>query len=169
MRGHILLAAALLAAPAHANDTSNSLSDEQRAVTAGVDAFFDALRSDDKTELAGTMHADGLIYIHNRMEEGNWQVQLRTTADHLENWLSSPTGLDETMVYETVLVDGDMALVWGPYSFHAGDTVVHCGINSMSMVKAGDGSWKVGNVSFSMVPPSQCATVGADWVANDDN
>ena len=162
------MAAALLAVPAHANDTSDSLSDEQRAVTAGVDAFFDALRSDDKTALAGTLDPNGMIYIHNRMEDGNWRVQHRTAADHLENWLNSPTGLDEIMVYEHVLVDGDMALVWGPYSFHASDTVVHCGINSMSMVRTGDGSWKVGNVNFTMVPPSQCAAVGADWVALDD-
>ena len=105
----------------------------------------------------------GLIYIHNRMEEGNWQVQLRTTANHLENWLSSPAGLDETMVYEKVLVDGDMAQVWGPYSFHVGDTVSHCGINSMSMVKTDDG-WKVGNTSFTMTSVDECGPLNSPIV-----
>ena len=169
MRGHIILAAALLAAPAHANDTADMLSDEQRAVAAGVDAFFDALRSDDKTALANTLVPEGIIFIHNRMEAGNWKISQRTAVDHLRNWLDTPPGLDETMTYDTILVDGDMAQVWGPYSFHADDKVIHCGVNSMSMVRTGDGSWKVGNVSFTMVPPSQCAAVGADWVAKDDN
>ena len=144
------------------------LSEEQRAVAAGVDAFFDALRSDDKTALARTMVPEGLIFVHNRMDPENSQVVQRTVSDHLENWLNPPTGLDEFMNYDAILVDGDMALVWGPYSFHSGGEVTHCGINSMSMVKTADGLWKVGNTSFSMVPPAQCSEVGADWVDGDD-
>jgi hypothetical protein len=81
-------------------------------------------------------------------------------ARHLENWLKSPPGLDERMVYTAVLVDGDMAQVWGPYRFTAGGKTTHCGINSMSLVRRADG-WKVANTSFSMVAPDQCAAIGA--------
>lgn len=166
MRGIPIFAGLALASAAPL--AANSPASEQVEVIDGVNAFFDALRSDDKTALANTLLPEGVIFIHNRMEADNWKVDLRTAADHLKNWLNSPAGLDETMSYETVLVDGDMAQVWGPYSFHADGKVIHCGINSMSMVRTGDGSWKVGNVSFTMVPPSQCAEVGADWVAIDD-
>jgi hypothetical protein len=64
------------------------------------------------------------------------------------------------MVYTAVLVDGDMAQVWGPYRFMAGGKTTHCGIDSLSMVKR-DGAWKVANTSFTMVPPSQCDALGA--------
>jgi hypothetical protein len=133
---------------------------EHAEVTAAVDAFFTALRSDDKTALAQTMDAQGLITIHNRMDPAAPKILFVPVAKHLENWLKSPSGLDERMIYETVLVEGDMAQVWGPYRFIAGGKTSHCGVNSMSLVKR-DGAWKIANTSFSMVPPDQCAALGA--------
>ena len=170
MRGHLLIAAALCApTPLLADEGDDTLTEEQRAVAAGLDAFFDALRSDDKTALARTREPEALIFIHNRMDPDNPQIIQYKVSDRLENWLNSPTGLDEIMNYDAIMVDGDMAHIWGPYSFHVKGELTHCGINSMSMVKAEDGSWKLGNASFSMVPPAQCAEVGADWVDGDDN
>ena len=165
----IALACAALAVPAAAEDPSDGLSEEQRAVASGVDAFFAALRSDDKTALAGAMVPEGMIFVHNHMDPENPRVVHRKASDHLDGWLNSPPGLDEFMAYEKILVDGDMGLVWGPYSFHVGDNVTHCGINSLSMVKSENGSWKVGNTSFTMVSPSRCTEVGADWVDGDDS
>jgi hypothetical protein len=81
-------------------------------------------------------------------------------AKHLENWLKSPSGLDELMHYETVLVDGDMAQVWGPYVFNVAGKMSHCGINSLSMVKTAEG-WKVANTSFTMEAPENCAEIAA--------
>jgi len=135
-------------------------SPEHAAVIAAVDGFFVALRSDDKAALAREMDPQGMITIHNRMDPAAPKVLFVPVAKHLENWAKSPTGLDERMVYRTVLVDGDMAQVWGPYRFTAGGKTTHCGINSMSLVKGASG-WKVANTSFSMVPPDQCDALGA--------
>lgn len=146
--------AILAAAPLAAEPTA-----EQSEVTAAVDAFFAALRSDDKTALARTMDAAGMIYIHDRRDPAGPEVTIVPVAKHLENWLKSPPGLDERMIYQTVLVEGDMAQVWGPYRFIAGGKTSHCGVNSMSLVKHG-GAWKIANTSFSMVPPDQCAALG---------
>ncbi len=152
----LLATAALFAAASLAAEPSSEHAD----VIAGVDAFFDALRSDDKTALAQTMDPQGLITIHNRMDPAAPKILFVPVAKHLENWLKSPNGLDEQMIYQTVLVEGDMAQVWGPYRFIAGGKTSHCGVNSMSLVKR-DGAWKVANTSFSMVPPDQCAAIGA--------
>jgi hypothetical protein len=67
------------------------------------------------------------------------------------------------MIYTTVLVDGDMAQVWGPYRFTAGGKTTHCGINAMSLVKR-DGVWKVANTSFTMERPDRCEALGAPEV-----
>lgn len=152
----LLATAALFAAASLAAEPSSEHAD----VIAGVDAFFDALRSDDKTALAQTMDPQGLITIHNRMDPAAPKILFVPVAKHLENWLKSPSGLDERMIYQTVLVDGDMAQVWGPYRFIAGGKTSHCGVNSMSLVKR-DGAWKIANTSFSMVPPDQCTAIGA--------
>ncbi len=155
MRTLITAAAFLAAAPLAAQTSA-----EQAEAIAAADAFFAALRSDDKTALARVMDPEGRIYVHNRTNPGAPEVIVVPVARHLEKWLTSPTGVDELMRYDTVLVHGDMAQVWGPYRFIMDGETSHCGINSMSLVKRADG-WKVANTSFSMVAPDSCAALGA--------
>lgn len=161
MKALPLAAAALLAAAPLAAETPPPPQAPGHAeVTAAVDAFFAALRSPDKTALARQMAPQGIITIHDRTDPAAPDIVFVPVARHLENWLKSPPGLDERMIYKTVLVEGDMAQVWGPYRFMAGGKTTHCGVNSMSLVKRADG-WKVANTSFSMVPPADCAALGA--------
>jgi ketosteroid isomerase-like protein len=155
MKAFLAIAAALIATPLAAEPTS-----EQAEVIAASEAFFAAIGSDDKTALARMMDPAGMIYIHDRMDPSAPEVVIVPVAKHLENWLKSPKGLEERMIYTAVLVDGDMAMAWGPYRFLVNGKTTHCGIDLLSLVKRADG-WKVANTSFSMVPPDQCAALGA--------
>ena len=156
--GIALQAAAPLAAKSPTSD--------QIAVIEGVEAFFEALRSDDKTALANNLLPEGMIFVHNRMNPDAPRLDTVTAADHLARWATQTRRVDEFMHIETVLVDGDMAQVWGPYYFTVEEKLSHCGINSLSMIKTDDG-WKVGNTSFTMEPPAACdaivAEVNAHW------
>ena len=87
-------------------------------------------------------------------------------SDHLARWAQGTGEVSEHMEVETVLVDGDMAQAWGPYTFFANGKISHCGINSLSMVRTDDG-WKVANTSFSMVPPEECESIGAPITLKD--
>jgi ketosteroid isomerase-like protein len=164
MRAFLATAAFLAAAPLAAQTAppapAPTYSQRDAAVRAGVDAFFAALRSPDKTALARQMVPDGMIFIHNRMGERP-EVDVVPVVQHLENWLKSPPGLDERMLALSVLIDGDMAQVWGPYRFTVGGKTTHCGINSLSMVLTADGTWKVANTSFTMERPEFCDELGA--------
>ncbi len=64
------------------------------------------------------MVPEGVIFIHNRTTPDAPRVVIVPVAKHLENWLKSPAEVAE-IVHDrtTVLVDGDMAQVWGPYRF----------------------------------------------------
>ncbi len=155
MKALLAITLVLAAAPLAAEPTS-----EQVEVIAAADAFFAALRSDDKTALARVMEPDGVIYVHNRTDSAAPEVIVVPVAKHLAKWLTSPTGVDEVMEYSTVLVTGDMAQVWGPYRFILDGETSHCGINSLGFVKRAEG-WKVANTSFTMVPPAQCDALGA--------
>jgi hypothetical protein len=155
MKAILAIIAALTTAPLAAEPTPA----EAEAIAA-ADAFFVALRSDDKTALAREMDSAGTIYIHDRRDPAGSEVTIVPVAAHLENWTKSPPGLDERMIYRTVLVDGDMAQVWGPYRFMAGGKTTHCGINSMSLVRR-EGRWRVANTSFTMELPERCAALGA--------
>lgn len=157
MKALITAAAALLAAAPLA---SQEPTPERAEVIAAADAFFAALRSPDRTALARQMDPRGMIYVHDRQNPATPRVMVIPVADHLARWARGTAKVDEVMRYDTVLVDGDMAQVWGPYRFISDGKTSHCGINSMSLMK-GEAGWKVANTSFSMVPPSECARLGA--------
>ena len=159
------LALALIAAPAAADTYVPNPSEVE--VREAVDQFFEALGSDDKTALAEVMLPEGVIFVHNRMDHTNTRVDVVSVADHLERWAQGTRDVSETMRITQLLVIDDMAQVWGPYSFEVEGEVSHCGVNSMSLVRQDDGSWKVGNTSFTMVPPDQCKAVGALWVESE--
>lgn len=146
---------ALALSPLHAE---HGLSEED-AVREGAEQFFAALRSEDKTALARHMIPEATIFVHNRMDPDNPRVDMVPVARHLENWARGTASFDEEMAITTILVDGDMAQVWGPYAFSADYELKHCGINSMSMVKTESG-WKVANTSFTMERPSECERLG---------
>lgn len=163
------MAAAPLAAQTTAPDIDRLLAaddaDPYTMRDAGVrraaDAFFAALRNPDKTALARQMMPDGMIFIHDRTRDPEREIDVVPVAQHLANWLKTPPGLDERMIYQTVLLDGDMALVWGPYRFMVGGKTSHCGVNSLSMVLTDEGTWKVANTSFTMERPEFCDELGA--------
>lgn len=150
-----IAAVALVAAPLAAEPTP-----EQAEVTAAADAFFHALGSTDKTALATVMLPEGVIFVHNRMDPANPRVDVVPVAQHLERWARTSGRFIERMRYAAVLVDGDMAQVWGPYVFLANSEITHCGINSLSLVKTESG-WKVANTSFTMERSSECERLGA--------
>jgi len=167
MRGIPILAAALMAVPVPAL-ADDHVSPEEQAVADAATAFMGAISSDDKTELANHMIPEAMIFIHNQMDPDNPRVDIVPVAAHLDRWATRRAKTAEFMNYGPILIAGDMAQVWGPYSFELEGKTTHCGINSLSMVRTAEG-WKVGNTSFTMVPPSQCMAVGADWVDGDDS
>ena len=49
---------------------------------------------------------------------------------------------DERIVFETVRIDGPLAIVWTPYKFYFNGQFSHCGVNSFHLVKL-NGNWKI--------------------------
>ncbi|MEO1120901.1 MAG: hypothetical protein AAFW88_06560 [Pseudomonadota bacterium] len=162
MRGNLTFAAALAAAlttPAVAQDEA----EDTKPVIAAADAFFAALRSPDKTALRATMLDEAVIFVHDRRDPQAPKTRIVAAGDHLDGWETSPPGTDEYMRYDTVLVDGRMGHIWGPYVFALNGAPTHCGINSMSFAKTDDG-WRVANTSFTMTALDECETLGAPEV-----
>jgi len=158
MRGHLIYAAALAAAasPALAQDNES----KHRALIKAADAFFEALRGEDKTALARTMLAESVIFVHDRRDPDNPKMRIVAAGEHLKNWETSPPGTDEYMRYEAVRVDGSMGHIWGPYVFLLNEKPTHCGINSMSFAMT-DKGWRVANTSFTMTSLEECGPLGA--------
>ncbi|TAD79826.1 MAG: hypothetical protein EAY70_06005 [Sphingomonadales bacterium] len=161
MKAILAITAALLTtAPLAAQTAPERSAQPVVEVIAAADAFFVALRSDDKTALARQMIADRTIIVTNRMDPSQPRETIIPVAKHLENWTKSPPGLDEHMIYRSVFLLGDTALVSGPYRFLADGQTTHCGTNTLMFEKT-EGGWKLGNTSFTMEPPSDCERIGA--------
>jgi hypothetical protein len=46
-------------------------------------------------------------------------------------------------------VTGDLALVFGRYTFHVGDKFSHCGTNAFQLVRT-EAGWKIANVASTL-------------------
>jgi hypothetical protein len=149
MKALFAAVALLAAAPLAAQPTP-----EQEEVIAAADAFFAALRGDDKTALAPLMQADAIISINDKTGSGPSVLSRTTAAKFLENWAKAPPGIADYMKYVTVPVTDGKAQVAGPYRFLVNGKTTHCGINVPGFVKTKNG-WKPGDTSFTMVPPSK--------------
>ena len=49
---------------------------------------------------------------------------------------------DERIVFESIKIDGPLAMVWTPYNFFYNGKFSHCGVNSFQLVRF-DGAWKI--------------------------
>lgn len=49
---------------------------------------------------------------------------------------------DERISFETIKIDGPLAIVWTPYNFFYNGKFSHCGVNSFQLVRL-DGIWKI--------------------------
>jgi hypothetical protein len=49
---------------------------------------------------------------------------------------------DERIKFETVKVDGAMAIAWTPYQFYYNGNFSHCGVNMFQLIRM-DGQWKI--------------------------
>ncbi|MBO9201660.1 MULTISPECIES: nuclear transport factor 2 family protein [Niastella] len=49
---------------------------------------------------------------------------------------------DERIEFESIRIDGALAMVWAPYQFYYKGKFHHCGVNSFQLVKL-DNNWKI--------------------------
>ena len=158
-----LVAAPLAAEPTAERPTPLPIVDEGPIFKA-IDDFMAAIGDPDRTVLARHMLPEGMIFVHNLMDPAKPRVDVIPVSRHLENWVLRKGSYEEIMRGYSLSVSWTMAHAWGGYSFAVDGKITHCGVNSLSLVQTEDGSWKVGNASFTMVQPDECRFVGANWV-----
>ena len=54
----------------------------------------------------------------------------------------NPGDADERIQFETIKIDGPLAIVWTPYKFYNKGQFSHCGVNSFQLVRL-KGVWKI--------------------------
>jgi len=122
---------------------------DEREVIETVQAFFDVIGSKDARAGAELTLGEG-VFLNVREEEGRRVVKHFSNAD----WLAELPGEERAMTEAfdgepTVLVAGDVAMVWAPYVFHVDGELSHTGIDVFNLLRTEDG-WKIAGGVYSV-------------------
>jgi Domain of unknown function (DUF4440) len=122
------------------NAQSQSSEDSVKSV---INNMFTAMKNADG-EMLKRVFSDSIVFqTIARNKEGATVVRTESPAGFIEQISkASPGSLDERISFETVKVDGPLAIAWTPYNFYYNGQFSHCGVNSFQLVRF-NGVWKI--------------------------
>jgi hypothetical protein len=150
--GHTMLLSLLLAAAVQdrlppANPVPYSEPDVAN-VMAPVDALLRAIAARDGAALLAQVRADGGATAAVERPDGTRTIRRMSWAEFAGGIKPGAERVEERQGFPAVEVDGDIAMVWAPYTFLVNGAVRHCGTNHYDLVREA-GAWKVLNVTWS--------------------
>ncbi|MEM1439318.1 MAG: nuclear transport factor 2 family protein [Pseudomonadota bacterium] len=149
--GRILATLWLTAAACQAHSETTAKHAEHASVLAVTTAVFDAIQTKDTDAMQTQFLAEGAsTRVAAAAPAGASTLTRASNAAFIARSFETDASLEERWTEPpTVLVDGDLALVWGRYVFLLNGEVSHCGTNHVDLVRVG-GGWKVTNWTWSV-------------------
>ncbi len=113
------------------------------SVKAVVNTLFTGMKNADAAMLK-TCFADSMVLqTIVRGKEGSIKVITEDPVEFIDFVSKQKSGAaDERIRFETIKLDGPLALVWTPYEFYYNGQFSHCGVNSFHLVRFSNG-WKI--------------------------
>ena len=128
---------------------SFSQSDDRAAILETVQKFFDSIEFRDRQLLESILVPNSLNISARELDDGEAQFNVMS-YDEVVSALTRPgRNAKERSWDETVLIQGNIAVVWTPYDFHVDGVFSHCGIDSFQLIKQ-DGQWLISNSSWTL-------------------
>ena len=116
---------------------------EELNVKATINQLFEGMRNADSTAVISAFAPGAIMQTIIQSKEGKTSVRQNAVAGFASSMHKLAKGAaDEQIVFETIKVDGDLAIVWTPYRFIFNGNFSHCGVNTFTLVKL-DGVWKI--------------------------
>lgn len=126
------------------------VSADEKAVLDTVQSFFDVIASRD-TEAGARLVIPEAVLVSVREANGSKAVRHVSCAQWLAQLKTIEGEMFEAFVGEpVVLIDGDVAAVWGSYYFDRDGQRSHGGVDALTLVRASDG-WKIAGGAYSVV------------------
>lgn len=115
----------------------------QDSVKAVVNTLFKAMKEADSILFQSTFADGALLQTIMKNKDGKIVVRNESIKDFASFVGKQEKNImDEQIVFNTVLVDADLAIVWTPYKFFYKATYSHCGVNSFQLVRINN-IWKI--------------------------
>ena len=112
------------------------------SVKATINQLFTAMKNADSSLLMNAF-ADSAILQTIGSRAGKVIIRNEKVSSFAQQIKMLPKdAADERITFQTILIDGPLALVWTPYQFYYQEKFSHCGVNSFHLVRI-DGKWKI--------------------------
>ena len=113
------------------------------SVRASVKVLFDAMLHSDSATLVSAFADSAILQSVSVGKDGKTKVATDPIPAFASLIKKLPAGAaDERIRFETVRVDGPLAMVWAPYTFYYNGKLNHCGADSFQLVRV-NGVWKI--------------------------
>ncbi len=115
----------------------------EEAVKTTIETLFQSMRNADSNAVLSVFAPGAIMQTISTNKEGGTVVR----QDQVEKFASfvgkqSKGAADEQIVFESIKIDGALAIAWTPYKFYYNANFSHCGVNSFTLVKI-NGMWKI--------------------------
>src|SRR5688572_13579830 len=112
------------------------------SVKAVINQFFDGMKNVDVSMVTSSF-ADSAILLTIVERGGKVSVRNEQLSGFTGEVSKQEKGwLDERIQFETIKIDGAMAIAWTPYKFYYKGQFSHCGVNTFQLVRI-NGAWKI--------------------------
>ena len=152
MKNFFLLLILILTLAESAASQTAAVNDDRRQALAVPVKLFTAMRSKDAAAIRALFMPEGQLVAIDKPRDGEGISKTRVlTAEAFAKLIAEAKASEfiETMAQPEVRLFGDMALVFGRYTFYVGDKFSHCGTNSFNLVRTTDG-WKIANAASTL-------------------
>lgn len=116
-------------------------------VLAPVNALFAALAKGDGAAVLAQVYPDGRVTAVGGGPDGATTVRQQSWTQYAER-VAPERAFVETISDPAVEVDGDVAMVWAPFTVKIAGKVERCGYDLFDLVRE-KGAWKIMNITFS--------------------
>jgi len=121
----------------------NPVENSKDSVKQVIENMFVAMKNADTTLFQSCFHSTAFLQTISVNREGFTQIRNENITAFIKQVGSLPkNAADERIQFSSILVDGDLASVWTPYSFYFNGQFSHCGVNSFQLVRINN-VWKI--------------------------
>lgn len=122
---------------------------EREAILETVQKFFTSIETRDRDLLESILVPDSLNISVRELANGETNFNVMSYEDVVAALTRPGRAAKERSWDETVLIQGNIAVVWTPYDFHVDGEFSHCGIDSFQLIKR-EGQWLISNSSWTL-------------------
>jgi hypothetical protein len=113
------------------------------SIKAAVNKLFVGMKTSDPAIIKSSFTDSAILQTIARNKEGAIVIKNESIDAFATTVGTMPKdAADERITFETIKIDGPLALVWTPYNFYYQGKFSHCGVNSFQLVKLNN-EWKI--------------------------